>query len=77
METIRKVVSIGCDRQLEIRLPDAVEPGLVEVIVVVQPLSPLTEVPEEPDEPLDLFGFLPKRVDPLEFQKALRAEWDD
>ncbi|MBC6422158.1 MAG: hypothetical protein GDA38_11885 [Hormoscilla sp. SP12CHS1] len=38
METIRKVVSIGCDRQLEIRLPDAVEPGLVEVIVVVQPL---------------------------------------
>ncbi|MBC6424266.1 MAG: hypothetical protein GDA38_24330 [Hormoscilla sp. SP12CHS1] len=61
-----KVLSV--DRQLEIRLPDAVEPGLVEVIVVVQPLSPLTEVPEEPDEPLDLFGFLQKRVS-LNFKK--------
>jgi len=32
------------DLQLEIRLPDTVEPGLVEVVVVVQPLSQLTEV---------------------------------
>ena len=77
METIRKVVSVGSDRQLEIRLPDTVEPGLVEVVVVLQSLPPRTEVSPEEDEALDLFGFLPKRIDPLEFQQALRAEWDD
>ncbi len=77
METIRKVVSVGSDRQLEIRLPDTVEPGLVEVVVVLQSLPPLTEVLPEEDETLDLFGFLQKRIDPLEFQQALRAEWDD
>ena len=36
-----------------------------------------TEVSQEEEESLDLFGFLPKRIDPLEFQQALRAEWDD
>ena len=77
METIRKVVSVGGDRLLEVRLPDTVPPGLVELIVIVQPLSQLTEVLEQSDESLDLFGFLPRRIDPLEFQQALRAEWDD
>ncbi|MGD1701517.1 hypothetical protein [Dapis sp. BLCC M229] len=75
METIRKVVYVGSDRQLEISLPDTVEPGLVEVVVVVQSLPPPTEVSREGEEALDLFGFLPKRIDPLEFQQALRAEW--
>ena len=77
METIRKVVSVGSDRQLEIRLPDTVKPGLLEVVVVVQSLPSLAEVSPEEDEVLDLFGFLPKRIDPLEFQQGLRAEWDD
>ncbi|MDY6804576.1 MAG: hypothetical protein SXA11_12315 [Cyanobacteriota bacterium] len=77
METIRKVVSVGSDRQLEIRLPDTVKPGLLEVVVVVQSLPSRRSVSPEEDEVLDLFGFLPKRIDPLEFQQALRAEWDD
>ncbi len=77
METIRKVVSVGSDRQLKVPLPDTVEPGLLEVVVVVQSLPPLRSVSPEEDEALDLFGFLPKRIDPLEFQQALRAEWDD
>ncbi|NEQ37304.1 MAG: hypothetical protein F6K40_13920 [Okeania sp. SIO3I5] len=77
METIRKVVYVGSDRQLEISLPDTVEPGLVEVVLVVQSLPRVTEVSQEGEETLDLFGFLPKRVDPLEFQQALRAEWDE
>ena len=64
METIRKVVYIGSDRQLEISLPDTVEPGLVEVVVVVQSLPPITEVSQEKEEVLDLFGFLRKRIYP-------------
>lgn len=77
METIRKVVYVGSDRQLEISLPDTVEPGLVEVVLVVQSLQPVTKISQQGEETLDLFGFLPKRIDPLEFQQALRAEWND
>ncbi|GGA30958.1 hypothetical protein [Okeania sp. KiyG1] len=46
-------------------------------MVVVQSLPPVGEISPEKEEVLDLFGFLPKRIDPLEFQQALRAEWDD
>ncbi|NEP90961.1 MAG: hypothetical protein F6K18_31415 [Okeania sp. SIO2C2] len=45
--------------------------------MVVQSLPPPTEVSLEGEEALDLFGFLPKRIYPLEFQQALRAEWGD
>ena len=34
------------------------------------------ELPTQPD--LDRwFGFLPQRVDPVEFQRKLRQEWDE
>ncbi|MGD1809330.1 hypothetical protein ACP6PL_28385 [Dapis sp. BLCC M126] len=45
--------------------------------MVVQSLPLVREVSQEEEEALDLFGFLPKRIDPLEFQQVLRAEWDD
>ena len=45
-------------------------------MVVVQSLPPVTEVSQE-EKALDLFGLLPKRIDPLEFQQALRAEWGE
>ncbi|NEO56943.1 MAG: hypothetical protein F6K54_30045 [Okeania sp. SIO3B5] len=77
METIRKVVYVGSDRKLEISLPDTVEPCLVEVVVVVQSLPPVTKISQEGEETLDFFGFLPKRIDTLEFQQGLRAEWHD
>jgi hypothetical protein len=72
METIRQIVLVNRDRKIELTLPEGVQPGLVEIVVVLQPLeqskSTLTEIP-------NLFGFLESRIDPLQFQRALRDEW--
>jgi hypothetical protein len=73
METIRQIVHVNRDRKIELTLPDAVQPGLVEVVVVVQPLQ--QSLPDSEQIP-NLFGFLPIRVDPLQFQQNLRNEWN-
>jgi hypothetical protein len=73
METIRQVVHVNRDRKIELTLPDAVQPGLVEIVVVLQPLQQPQSVSEQIP---NLFGFLPTRIDPLQFQQTLRNEWN-
>ncbi len=78
METVRKIVRLEeTVRQLSIALPETIGPGLVEVLVVMQPILQSTEVTQNSYEDLDLFGFMPDWVDPLEFQQQLRSEWDE
>ena len=74
METIRQTIEVTQDRKVEITLPDSINPGMVEVVVVLQPLSETG--PVEKKKLPDLFGFLPKRVDPVTFQRTLRDEWN-
>jgi hypothetical protein len=73
METIRQIVLVNRDRKIELTLPEGVKPGLIEIVVVLQPLErskpPSTEIP-------NLFGFLESRTDPLQFQRTLRDEWN-
>lgn len=74
METIRQVIEIKDDRKVEITLPDTIQPGLVEMVVVVQSVP---QVPvESATSSINLFGFLPQRIDPLQFQRQLRDEWN-
>lgn len=73
METIRQIVNVNDDRKIELTLPDTVQPGLIEIVVVLQPLQQTQ--PALPQIP-NLFGFLPTRIDPLQFQQALRDEWN-
>ena len=72
METMRQIVQVKSDRKVELTLPEAVEPGLIEIVVVLQPLQP-SQIPAT--QSANLFGFLPARVDPLQFQHELRDEW--
>jgi hypothetical protein len=74
METIRQVIEVKGDRKVEITLPDTIQPGFVEMIVVVQSM-PQTERETAPSSN-NLFGFLPQRTDPLQFQRQLRDEWN-
>ena len=74
METIHQVVEIKGDRKVQITLPNTVESGLVEMVIVVQPMSQTQ--PEIAPQSTRLFGFLPQRVDPLQFQQQLRDEWN-
>lgn len=71
METIRQVVHVRSDRKIELTLPETVEPGLVEIVIVLQPLPNSEQLPRK-----SLFGFLPRRIDPMEFQRQIRDEWD-
>ena len=72
METIRQVIEVKSDRKIEITLPDTIQPGLVEIVDVVQSM-PRTQL-ETAAPSSTLFGFLPQRIDPLQFQRQLRDE---
>ncbi len=76
MQTLRQIIEVGGDRKLELTLPDNLEPGPMEVVVTFQPVN----VAEPVASPLlkfrRLFGFLPKRIHPMGFQRRLRNEWD-
>ena len=74
METIRQVVEVQGDRKVQITLPNTIEPGLVEMVIVVRSLPQIE--PETAPQATHLFGFLPQRVDPLQFQQQLRDEWN-
>ncbi len=79
MKTIRQVVQVGKNRQIQITLPESIEPGLVEVVIVVQPVLDQTKSTSErsqENQTVELFGFLPRRVEPLQFQQELRKELD-
>lgn len=75
METIRQIVTVTAERKVEVILPDSVQLGLVEMVIVLQPLSP-TPQPVEVANRRNLFGFLPIRIDPLEFERQVRDEWN-
>ncbi len=71
METIRQVVNVTRDRKIELTLPETVKPGLVEMVIVLQSLPD-----SEPRPRKNLFGFLPNRIDPIQFQQEMRDEWN-
>ena len=77
METIRQTVEVKSDRKLEMNLPDNLNPGLFEVLIVLQPITTANTQTKDSTEKPNLFGFLPQRVDPLEFQEQMRNEWND
>ena len=72
METMRQIVQVKSDRKVELTLPETTQPGLVEIVVVLQPLQPSQTAAAQS---ADLFGFLPTRIDALQFQRELRDEW--
>lgn len=75
METVRQIVTVTNDRKVELTLPDTVPPGLVEMVIVLQPVSEKNPL-AQPFNQRTLFGFLPKRTDPLDFQRQIRDEWN-
>jgi hypothetical protein len=75
METFRQIVTVSSNRKIEMTLPDAIPPGQVEIVVVVQPINEPAPSASAPAAD-NLFGFLPKRVDPLQFERQMRDEWN-
>jgi len=74
MEIIRQITTVTTERKIEVPVPDSIKPGLVEMLIVLQPL-PVTSQATQVSTHQNLFGFLPKRIDPLEFERQIRNEW--
>jgi len=66
------VIEVKGDRKVEITLPDTIQPGFIEMVVVLQSVSQPDLVAASSSS--HLFGFLPRRIDPLQFQRQLRDE---
>jgi hypothetical protein len=75
MQTIRQIVKIEDDRRLNLTLPSDITAGLMEVTIFLQPIAPESDRIAPTSQP-SLFGFLPKRIDPIVFQTDLRNEWN-
>lgn len=74
METIRQIITVTTERKIEVTLPDSVKPGLVEMLIVLQSLPDASHSTQASTRQ-NLFGFLPKRIDPLEFERQIWNEW--
>jgi hypothetical protein len=58
METIRRVVLVNPDRKVEITLPDKIEPGLAELVIMVKSMSCVDDRYISTECSPRLFGFL-------------------
>lgn len=66
------------DRTIIVKMPDEVQPGRHELIVVIneQPSASRSLAPYNADALNQLAGTLRLTEDPLAFQQRLREEWE-
>ena len=78
METIRQIVQINSDRKLEINLPPNIEPGLVEVVVVVQSLNAIAPNPKQKTlDALQGLAEIRKNLPPVDAVELVRASREE
>jgi hypothetical protein len=70
MLSIKTHCSITEKRTLAIQLPEQVEPGDHEVILIID-----TKSPTVPFNPMQFAGKINWPVDGMEYQKTVRNEW--
>ncbi len=73
MLSIKQKYSVSLDRKVSIQLPEIIEPGQHEIIVIVDQPSVYTT-----DGETDLMAFsatIDWPVDGLEYQHQIRDEW--
>jgi hypothetical protein len=74
MEILKLTTKIDASGHLTLNLPTHLAAGLVDVIVVLNPVAPGTE-PQPKYDFSDLVGRLTWQGDALMMQRALRDEW--
>lgn len=78
MRTIQTQVNITSDRQLNLQLPEDIEAGEYQVVVVMNPQSDKNTNP--PQHKLNqLAGKITafKNLDAVTWQQEIREEWDE
>lgn len=73
MLSIRQKYSVSLDRKLSIQLPETIELGEREIIVIVD--QSLVHTTEEETDLMTFSSTLNWSVDGLEYQRKLRDEW--
>ena len=74
MQLFKRRYSVSRDHKISIQLPDDIEPGEHEFIIIVDQPSPRSAVKE--CNPMDFSGTLEWSVDGLEYQRQCRGEWE-
>lgn len=79
MKTLQIEVDIPADRQLTIQLPEDVEPGKHQVVVVMQPQDLKAEREGGQHHLNELAGQVTSfvEVDAMTWQRQIRDEWDE
>ena len=78
MQTIQAEITVSDDRRLEIDLPEDIEVGTYQVVLVLNPQpQPLETVAthqlNEATGKLEIFS----QIDPVQWQQNMREEWDE
>ena len=77
MRTIQAQVNIKRDRQLNVQLPEDIETGQYQVVIVINPQIPADKTPARHNLN-QLAGKIKafKDVDAVAWQQEIREEWD-
>ena len=78
MRTIQAQVKINSDRQLNVQLPEDIEAGQYQVVIVISPQTTADNSP--PKHNLNqLAGKITafKDIDAVAWQQEIRREWDE
>ena len=79
MITLNVDCEVSPDRTVTFKLPESVKPGLHELIIVLEEnVSAQRQIISNAQALMQLAGTVTafKRVDGLEYQRALRSEWN-
>lgn len=79
MKTFQVEVNVSADRRLQIALPDDVEQGTYQVVVVMNPTA-VNAAMTAPGQSLNALAGRVQSfagVDVVEWQRQIRDEWDD
>lgn len=74
MLSIKQKYSVSQDHKVTIQLPDHVEPGEHEIIIIVD--QPPAGKAGAEINPMDFSGTVDWPVDGMDYQRQIRGEWE-
>ena len=77
MRTIQAQVNISSDRQLNLQLPEDIEAGQYQVVIVINPQTPADDISKNHNLN-QLAGKIKafKDLDAVTWQQEIREQWD-
>ncbi|MBF0135697.1 MAG: hypothetical protein H7833_02810 [Magnetococcus sp. DMHC-1] len=77
MLTITVQCEVPVERTITVKLPDQIEPGIHDVVLVFDQSASHRKIPDDAQNLMKLSGTVPSfaRIDGVAWQRSLREEW--